>query len=89
MTAKNRKKSKETEKDSVYILKLVIYFILGCLWIQTGGEGGIPIPVGLIFGLLLTLHEHFILDRKIEYAVLIIAAVLSFIEPVGFVLNIG
>lgn len=82
-------KSSKTEKDGLFLLKIVLYFVLGCLWVQVGGANGVPIPVGLIFGLLLTTHEHFIIDRKIEYAVLLIAAILSFIEPIGFVLNIG
>lgn len=86
---KNTNKKITTEKDALYALKLVIFFILGCLWIQVGGEGGVPLPIGLIFGLVLTTHEHFIIDRKIEYLVLLIAAILSFIEPIGFVLNIG
>lgn len=86
--AKNVNKPK-VEKDSIYVLKLIIFFIVGCLWIQVGGEGGVPIPVGLGLGLLLTAHEHFVIDRKIEYFVLIIATILSFIEPIGFVLNIG
>jgi hypothetical protein len=90
MSAKNNhKKNQSTDKDLLYALKIVIFFILGCLWIQVGGEGGVPIPIGLIFGLVLTTHEHFIIDRKIEYLVLLIAAVLSFVEPIGFVLNIG
>ena len=89
MARKVNKSKSKTEKDSVYVLKLILFFVLGCLWIQIGGDGGVPIPVGLIFGLVLTTHEHFTIDRKIEYLVLIIATVLSFIQPIGFVLNLG
>ena len=88
-TKNTSKKVKVSEKDALYALKLVVFFVLGCLWIQVGGAGGVPIPVGLIFGLVLTTHEHFVIDRKIEYVVLLIAAILSFVEPIGFVLNIG
>lgn len=88
-TKKHSEKAKTTDKNALYALKLVIFFILGCLWIQVGGENGVPLPIGLIFGLVLTTHEHFIVDRKIEYLVLFIAAILSFIEPIGFVLNVG
>jgi len=77
-----------TEKDSVYFLKLVLFFLLGCLWLQFG-NGSVPIPVGLLFGLILTSHEHFQIDRKVEYAILLIATILSFVAPVGFILNIG
>jgi hypothetical protein len=84
------KKSKKqpTEKDSVYFLKLVLFFILGTLWVRLGGENGVPIPVGLLFGVILASHEHFAVDRKIEYAVLLIATILSFIAPIGFVLTV-
>lgn len=77
------------EKDSIYFLKLVLYFILGCLWIRIGGESGFSIPVGLVLGILLASHEHFQIDRKVEYAILLIATVLSFIAPIGFVLSLG
>ena len=87
---KSVKKSKEpVERDSVYVLKLVLFFILGCLWIQIGPGTGFALPIGLIFGILLANHEHFQIDRKIEYAVLLIAAILSFIAPIGFVLTLG
>ena len=89
-TKTSRKKTKQLpEKDSVYFLKLVLFFLLGCLWVQLGGEGGVPIPVGLVFGVLLASHEHFQIDRKIEYAVLLVAGVLSFVAPIGFVLTLG
>lgn len=77
------------EKDSIYFLKLVLYFIIGCLWVRIGGETGITLPVGLVLGILLASHEHFQIDRKIEYAILLIATILSFIAPIGFVLSIG
>jgi len=87
---KTRKKTKEpVERDGVYFLKLVLFFVVGCLWIQIGSGNGITLPVGLLFGVLLASHEHFQIDKKIEYAVLLIATILSFIAPIGFVLNIG
>ena len=70
-------------------VKLVLFFVIGCLWVRLGSGAGVPIPVGLIFGVLLANHEHFQIDRKIEYAVLLIATILSFIAPIGFVLSIG
>lgn len=87
---KRRVSAKQTpEKDSVYFLKLVLFFLVGCLWVQLGNENGVPLPVGLVFGVLLASHEHFQIDRKIEYAILLIATILSFIAPIGFVLTIG
>ncbi len=86
----NKKKQRQTvEPDSVYFLKLVLYFLLGCLWIHVGGENGVSLPIGLIIGILFASHDHFQIDRKIEIAVLLIATILSFIAPIGFILNIG
>lgn len=83
------KKQKKEELDGVYLLKIVMYFLLGCLWINVGSEKGLTIPVGLLLGIIFASHDHFRIDRKIEYAVLLFATVLSFIAPIGFVLNIG
>lgn len=88
-TRTNKKIAEKPEQDGVYILKIVLYFILGCLWIRFGGEDGFSLPVGFLVGILLASHEHFQIDRKIEYAVLLVATVLSFIAPIGFVLTLG
>ena len=81
------KKSNNAEPDGVYLLKLVLYFILGCLWIQVGDL--VILPIGLLLGILFASHDHFQIDRKIEFAVLFIASILSFISPIGFVMTIG
>lgn len=83
------KKQKKEELDGVYMLKIVMYFLLGCLWINVGSGQGLTIPIGLLLGIIFASHDHFRIDRKIEYAVLLFATVLSFIAPIGFVLNIG
>ncbi|HSH31265.1 MAG TPA: hypothetical protein VK963_01215 [Candidatus Saccharimonadales bacterium] len=69
-------KTTRQEPDSVYFLKLLLYLILGLLWIKR--DGRTIIPIGLILGLLFAHHDHFRIDRKIEYAVLLIAALLAF-----------
>ncbi len=86
MAAKRRKSSKES--DSAYFLKLVLYFILGTFWIRLmnvslGPLNHLSIPVGLILGIIFASHEHFQIDRKIEYAVLLAATFISFYLPVG------
>jgi len=43
----------------------------------------------LIFGILLATQDHFQIDRKIEFAILLVAAILSYIAPIGFVLTIA
>jgi len=82
-------KKKQNETDSVYFLKLVLYLILGSLWLKAthGDNLQIPIPVGLIVGLLFASHEHFQIDRKIEYAVLLVAMLIGFWLPFGIYLS--
>jgi hypothetical protein len=74
------------ELDSVYLLKLVLYLIVGAQWIRlenTAGTTQIPIPIGLIIGFLFASHDHFKIDRKIEYAVLLVAMFVGFWSQVG------
>lgn len=86
--AKNKQKTAK-ESDSVYFLKIVLFFLLGCLWINFGGENGIAIPFGLAIGFIFASHDHFNTDRKIEIAVLLFATILSYFLPIGFVLQIS
>jgi hypothetical protein len=89
--SKITKQTKKNELDGVFILKIVLYVILGSLWIKihkNGSNLSIPLPLGLIIGLLFTSHEHFRIDRKIEYAVLIIAALFGLIAPYGLYINL-
>jgi hypothetical protein len=80
-----RKDNKNNESDSEYILKLIMYLIVGSLWLKvTTTEGSqLPLPVGFIIGLLFASHERFRIDRKIEYAVLLVAMLLGFWLPIG------
>ena len=47
---------------------------------------GFALPIGLIIGLIFASHDHFKIDRKIEFAILLISAVLSFFVPSGIIL---
>jgi hypothetical protein len=78
------------EKDSTFFLKLTVFLILGSQWIyiQNGDDWQLPIPVGLIIGIIFATHEHFIIDRKIEYVVLLFAAFISFWLPIGLLIQI-
>ncbi|MEO5627652.1 MAG: hypothetical protein ABIQ89_02080 [Candidatus Saccharimonadales bacterium] len=77
-------KSKSKNIDSTYFLKLVMYLILGSLWLRIDtGSHIIPLPVGLVIGLVFATHEHFRLDRKIEYAVLLMAMFVGLWLPIG------
>jgi len=92
-----RKTKKVTAKssndfDGEFLLKLTLYVILGSLWVKITKEGtdlSLPIPIGLIIGLFFATHEHFKIDRKIEYAVLVVAALFGFLAPFGLYIQLG
>lgn len=86
--AKKRSKSQKPkpELDSVYILKLALFLIIGSQWLYIADGSSpkqFPVPIGALVGLLFAMHEHFQIDRKMEYAVLIIAMFVGFWLPMG------
>lgn len=87
---KRKKKASKPETDSTYFLKLVLYLIVGSMWIKItkSDTTQIPIPVGLLIGLLFTAHEHFKIDRKIEYALLLVAMLIGFWAPIGLYITL-
>ncbi len=89
--AKQKKKRPKAQSDSAYVLKIILFFIFGTLWVRVlnvnvGSFGHISLPLGLVIGLVFASHEHFKIDRKIEYAVLLVATVVSFYLPVGIII---
>lgn len=78
-------KKRAIESDESYFLKVVLYFLLGLVWIKVAGRT--VFPAGLIVGLFLAQKDHFAIDRKVEYVILVFAAALAFIGY-GFFLNI-
>ena len=85
-TKGRKRRTRSPELDSVYLLKLVLYLIVGAQWIRlenTTGTTQVPIPIGLIIGVLFAAHDHFKIDRKIEYAVLLVAMFVGFWSQVG------
>jgi len=82
-----KKKKAAAESDSAYFLKIVLYIILGSMWLKFTtpiliGEFQLyGLPIGLVLGLIFASHDHFQVDRKIEYAILVITAIVSFIVP--------
>jgi hypothetical protein len=82
-------KNTKQELDGVYLLKLLLYVLLGSMWLKitTGNNLHIPIPIGLIIGLVFAVHEHFQIDRKIEFAVLLIAMLFGYFAPYGLYIN--
>lgn len=81
---KTRKKLIPQEPDSVYVLKIVLYMIIGAQWLRiTRGDLHIPIPIGLMIGVLFARMDRFQIDRKIEYAVLLVSMFIAFWLPLG------
>lgn len=90
MPKKKTKKFSRDDQDSTYLLKLVLYLIIGAQWLRLTTSTGsqIPIPLGLFIGFGFALHEHFRVDRKIEYAVLMVAMLVGFYAQVGIFINL-
>jgi|GEM_PF-2480986 len=78
------KKAPARETDDFYFLKILVYFIVGTLWIKVNGV--VVLPIGLLLGVLLAMHDKFTIDRKIEYAILLVAALLN-LAVAGFFIS--
>ena len=86
MAKRKTKKSVQIEPDSAFLLKIVMYLIVGAQWIRIVNPTltkEIPIPFGLVVGLLFAMHDHFRMDRKIEYAILLVAMLVGFWSQTG------
>lgn len=91
--AQNTPSSLRSEPDGVYLLKLVLFIILGSLWLKFSTPIAITssfslhgFPMGFFIGVAFAMHDKFQLDRKIEYAILIIMTIVSLFLPVGIIL---
>lgn len=84
MVKKNRK-SLIKDSDEEFFLKLVMFLVFGCLWLRVERfpEWQLPIPFGLLLGLWFASRDHFAINRKIEYAVLLLACLFGFWLPIG------
>lgn len=89
--AKTKRKttSPSDQFDGVYLFKMVLYLLLGSMWLKVsnGTSVDVGIPVGLMIGLIFTTHEHFRIDRKIEYALLLAAMLVGYFAPFGLYIN--
>lgn len=86
------KKVQAAESDSAYFLKIVLYILLGATWIgfavplQIGAFQLNGAPIGMLFGIVLASHDHFAIDRKVEYALLIMIMIVTYFLPAGIVI---
>ena len=73
---------------SHYLLKFVIIFALGLLWVRMGIAIGpfTALPVGLIVGLLVIAMERMRRWRRLELYLLALSCMLSYFFPIGLVL---
>jgi len=87
-----KKQIPPSESDSAYFLKLILYVLLGSFWLRFASPvtvGYITLngfPLGLFLGLLFASHDNFQIDRKIEYAILVIVTIVTFFLPAGIVI---
>jgi hypothetical protein len=82
------KRKNTNAQDGTFILKIVLYLIVGSAWfrlVDSELTRQIPLPVGLVLGLWFASHEHFAIDKKIEYVVLLLAAFIGFWMQAGVV----
>ena len=91
-TKKPRINPNNVEKDSTYFLKIVLYVILGSFWLkfdpalQVGDFTVHGVPLGLLIGIIFASHDHFAVDRRIEYAILLLITIFTFYIPAGIVI---
>ncbi len=89
----SRVKEQMFESDSTYFLKLVVFVLLGTLWLKFAQPIiwlGVPFagfPLGLLVGLLLVSRfEKYQSDRKIWYAILLVVTIICYFVPAGIVI---
>ena len=72
MKKQKSKYRKYTESDFAFLVKAALYLLLGTVWIAWGGHRWLPIGVLIGFGLSKVEGLH--INRKIEYALLVVGA---------------
>lgn len=84
-----KRSTSAVDVDGVYLLKLLLYVLVGSMWLKVsnGDTIAVGMPVGFVIGLVFATHEHFRIDRKIEYAVLLVALLVGYIAPYGLYIN--
>ena len=80
-----------TEPDGVFFLKSAMYLIVGAQWVfltDVAMTKQLPIPLGLVIGALFAAHDHFQIDRKIEFAILLVACLIGYWSQTGLLVSV-
>lgn len=87
--AKRKIVKRPSDVDGLFLLKLLLYVLIGSMWLKFVGDGSVAfgLPIGFIAGLFFVRYERFRLDRKIEYAALLVAMLVGYFAPYGFYLS--
>ncbi len=93
MPTKRKNTKTKKQSDGTFFLKLTLYLMVGSQWVwfvdtSTGLGTFFPLPIGLLAGLAFASHEHFQTDKKIEYAVLLIAMFVGFWTRIGIFIQV-
>jgi hypothetical protein len=82
------KLQKYKESDLHLIIKLALYLILGTFWISVDGHK--IIPAGVVIGFFVSKMEFFRVNKKVEYALLLVGALFGlFGRGIIVSLNLG
>lgn len=75
------------ESDFAFLVKAALYLILGLTWLSINGHR--VIPIGVILGFIFTKVDALRIDRKIEYALLVVGALLGLVfTGIGLTISI-
>lgn len=85
------KQKQPREPDSVFFLKILVLLIISTMWLRFSSNGELSgtelnLPLGGAAAFVLVQFDHFAIDRKIEYVVVLISSFISFFLPVGIIL---
>ncbi len=87
---KNKHQKKSDDNDGSYLFKLVLTLVCGFVWVKLSINHSInlPLPVGFVVGLYYCAKDRSKTDRKITYAVLLVAMLVGFWSGLGLYLQI-
>ena len=86
-----KKQKPASEPDSVFFLKILILLIISTMWLRLSSNGEfsgveLNLPLGSAAAIFLVQFDHFTIDRKIEYVVVLLSSFISFFLPIGLII---